>query len=93
MLQSNLRLVGVAVNHIPCEVSKQILFIVNSMVHSVFVDASCQQYADEKMLKRAPAEVCAMLMCRCASFREMSLVRERIACQSIFLNIENELDT
>lgn len=28
------------------------------MVHSVYVDSSCQQYADEKMLKRAPAEVC-----------------------------------
>eukprot|EP00889_Picochlorum_renovo_P005136 jgi/Picre1/32166/NNA_007512.t1 len=27
------------------------------MVRPVLVDASCQQYADEKMLKRAPAEV------------------------------------
>jgi hypothetical protein len=27
------------------------------MVRSVLIDASCQQYADEKMLKRAPAEV------------------------------------
>ena len=27
------------------------------MVRSVLIDASCQQYADEKMLKRAPVEV------------------------------------
>lgn len=27
------------------------------MVHSVFVDSSCQQYADEQMLKRASPEV------------------------------------
>lgn len=32
----------------------------NNMVHSVFVDSTCQQYADEKMLKRAPAEVSDM---------------------------------
>jgi hypothetical protein len=27
------------------------------MVRSVLIDASCQQLADEKMLKRAPVEV------------------------------------
>ena len=76
------------------EVSKRIVFIVNIMVHSVFVDASCQQYADEKMLKRAPAEVCAMLICTCgSSFQDMPCVCERITCQRIFNMIDtNELD-